>query len=43
MTNLDANGNFDVTYILGNIQGTVSAVATDIWGQLSNTFYDPLV
>ncbi len=42
MTNLDANGNFDVTYLLGNIQGGISAVATDIWGQLSNTVYDPL-
>jgi hypothetical protein len=42
-TTTDANGNFDVTYVLGTIRGGVSAVATDIWGQQSAPFYDPLV
>jgi hypothetical protein len=43
ITTTDANGNFDVTYVLGMVRGGITAIATDIWGQASAPFYDPLV
>jgi hypothetical protein len=42
VASVDANGNFCVTYILGPLYGGVSAKATDVWGQISNTIYDPI-
>jgi hypothetical protein len=39
---VDANGNFCVTYVLGPLYGGVTAMATDVWGQISNQIYDPV-
>jgi hypothetical protein len=42
IASVDANGNFCVTYILGPLYGGVTAMATDVWGQISNKIYDPV-